>query len=87
MYGYAVAWRRRPNRKEKDPAKLPTWTLEQCDEYRHLPAHYLQIEEALDRAAFLRKKGVDARVLALIAEPTDTTNQFEREKVRRPLPE
>jgi hypothetical protein len=43
---------------------------------RHLPAHYLSIEEALDRVEFLRTKKITARVAALVAEPTDTADDF-----------
>jgi hypothetical protein len=52
------------------------WLVDQCDEYRILPAHYETIEEALDRVAFLRTKKITARVAALVAEPTDTAKDF-----------
>lgn len=80
MYGYCVAWRQRSD-EEKDPDALPLWQIEQCDEYLNLPAHYPSLDEAMDRAEHIRNRGVDARVVALVAEPTDTPEVFERNKV------
>ena len=80
MYGYCVTWRQRAS-EERDPDKVPLWRIEQCDEYLNLPAHYPSLDEALDRADFMRVRGVDARVVALVAEPTDTPEVFERNKV------
>ncbi len=86
MYGYCVAWRRRPGADERDPALLPPWQIEQCDEYLNLPAHYVAIEEAIDRACFIRSKGLDARVVALVAEPTDCAEDFDRARIRTRSP-
>lgn len=80
MYGYCVTWRRR-NKKETNPDRVPLWQIEQCDEYMNLPAHYPSLDEAMDRAEHIRCKGVDARVVALVAEPTDTPDVFERNKI------
>jgi hypothetical protein len=87
MYGYCVAWRRRPVAEERDPSRLPLWQIEQCDEYLNLPAHYSALEEAIDRAHHMRSKGLDARVVALITDPMDRAEDFDsaRAKVRKPL--
>ncbi len=69
VYGYSVMYRATPNDLK--------WTVDQDDEYFHLPAHYDDLEEALDRVEFLRARGVDARVAALCAESTDTAEEFE----------
>jgi hypothetical protein len=58
-----------------------TWIVDQCDEYSNLPAHYPFMDQALDRVAFLRSKGIECRVSALLAEPTDTAEEFERSKI------
>ena len=68
VYGYTVMYKSKPDD--------PKWTVDQDDEYRHLPAHYLSIEEALDRVEYLRTKKITARVAALVAEPTDTAEDF-----------
>lgn len=81
MYGYCVAWRPKPRSEERDPKKLPRWQIEQCEEYLNLPAHYVALDEAIDRAEHMRSKGVDARVVALVAESTDTAEEFDRSKV------
>lgn len=72
VYGYMVVYKRSEDAK---------WTVDQDDEYRHLPAHYLSNEEALDRAEFLRQKGVLVRVAALVAESTDTAKEFEENRI------
>ena len=82
MYGYCIAWRRRNPSESRNPADLPPWTIEQCENYLNLPAHYVALDEAIDRAAFLRSKGVDARVVALVAEPTDSAAEFDQERVK-----
>lgn len=69
VYGYAVMYKPKPDEEK--------WTVDQDDEYRHLPAHYLSMDEALDRVEFLKTKGIKARVAALVAEPTDTAEEFE----------
>lgn len=68
--------------ESRDPSQLPPWKIEQCDEYLNLPAHYVALDEAIDRAEFMRSKGFDARVVALVAEPTDTAFDFDRDKVQ-----
>lgn len=73
IYGYSVLYRK-PNEK--------AWTADDDDEYRHLPAHYMSMDEALDRVEFLRTKAVQCRVLALVAEPTDTPEEFEENRIR-----
>lgn len=80
IYGYGVAWRKKPKVGQRDPKSLPAWQIEQCEEYLHLPAHYPSLEEAVDRANHMRSKGVEVRVMALVAEPTDTAEEFERSK-------
>lgn len=82
MYGYCVVWRRRTDPSERDPKKLPMWHIEQCDQYLNLPSHYIALDEAIDRARYMRAKGVDARVVALVAEPTDTAEDFDANKVK-----
>jgi len=72
VYGYAVIY--------KPGCEDDKWTVDQDDEYRNLPAHYLSVEEALDRVEFLRTKNVSARVAALLAEQTDTAEEFESNK-------
>lgn len=69
VYGYCVTYK-----------KDGQWIIDQCDEYLNLPAHYFFPQEALDRVAFLRERGVDCRVAALLAEPTDSPEEFERNK-------
>ncbi len=68
VYGYAVMYKMKPDDG--------VWRVDQDDEYRNLPAHYMAIEEALDRAVFLRTKRVQVRIAALLAEPTDTAEEF-----------
>jgi hypothetical protein len=73
VYGYAVMYKLKPD----DVA----WMVDQDDEYRNLPAHYLAVEEALDRAAFLRTKQIQVRIAALLAEPTDTAEEFSASRI------
>jgi hypothetical protein len=68
VYGYAVMYRLQPGGR---------WLVDQDDEYRTLPAHYLSLDEALDRVGFMRLKKVEARVAAIVAEKTDTADEFE----------
>ena len=68
VYGYAVMYRLQPGGR---------WLVDQDDEYRTLPAHYLSLDEALDRVGFMRLKNVEARVAAIVAEKTDTADEFE----------
>ena len=72
IYGYMVVYRR--DRQSK-------WLVDTDDEYLNLPAHYLSQEEALDRVAFLRTKGIEGRVAALLAEGTDTAAEFESNRM------
>lgn len=72
VYGYTVIYKSKPDHDK--------WIVDQDDEYRNLPAHYLSMDEALDRVEFLRVKGVEARIAALVAEPTDTAEEFERSR-------
>ena len=74
VYGYAVMYKLKPD----DAA----WMVDQDDEYRNLPAHYLAVEEALDRAEFLRAKQIHVRVAALLAEPTDTAEEFRASRIK-----
>lgn len=69
VYGYCVIYRHGTENMR--------WVVDQDDEYLNLPAHYLSVEEALDRVEFLRQKNVDARVAALMAESTDDPEEFE----------
>jgi hypothetical protein len=71
VYGYMVVYRTEGSDR---------WTVDQDDEYRNLPAHYLSVEEALDRVEFLRTKKIDARAAALVAEQTDTAREFEENR-------
>jgi len=68
VYGYAVMYRLQPGGR---------WMVDQDDEYRTLPAHYLSLDEALDRVGFMRLKKVEARVAAIVAETTDSAEEFE----------
>ena len=70
IYGYMVICKR-------DGA----WVTESDDEYSNLPAHYPFMQQALDRAAFLRSKGITCRVSALLAELTDSHEDFEAHRV------
>jgi hypothetical protein len=70
VYGWVVIYR-----------KDNQWIVDQCDEYSNLPAHYPFLDQALDRVTFLRSKDVECRVSALLAEPTDTAEEFERSKI------
>jgi|688.fasta_scaffold411982_3 hypothetical protein len=69
VYGYCIIYR-----------KDQKWSVDQCDEYQNLPAHYPFLDEAMDRVHYLRERGVDCRVGALLAEATDTADEFERNK-------
>lgn len=69
VYGYIVMYKPKPDDEK--------WTVDQDDEYRNLPAHYLSMDEALDRVEFMRSKGIETRVAALVAESTDTAEEFE----------
>lgn len=71
VYGYMVVYRQQAGGK---------WTVDTDDEYLNLPAHYLSVDEALDRVEYLRKKGIESRVAALVAESTDTAEEFEENK-------
>lgn len=68
VYGYAVMYRLQPG---------GCWRVDQDDEYRGLPAHYLSLAEALDRVGFMRQKNVEARVAALVAETDDDGERLE----------
>lgn len=68
VYGYMVVYRHDRDGK---------WLVDTDDEYLNLPAHYLSLEEALDRVEFLRAKGIEGRAAALVAESTDTAEEFE----------
>jgi hypothetical protein len=69
VYGYCVLYR-----QGVDDTK---WVVDQDEEYANLPAHYLSVEEALDRVEFLRTKSIEARVAALMAEENDDPEEFE----------
>ena len=75
VYGYCVAW---------IPGNATAWTIEPDEEYRNLPAHYLSLAEAIDRVAYLKAKGFQARALALVATPADTAAEFEAARIRPP---
>lgn len=66
VYGYLVVSRRGD-----------TWATETDDEFSNLPAHYPFVQQALDRAEHLRSHGIECRVAALLAEPSDTAEDFE----------
>ena len=72
VYGYMIVYRK---------TREDIWQVDQDDEYRNLPAHYLSEDEALDRAEYLRKKGIEVRVAALVAEATDTPEEFEENRI------
>jgi hypothetical protein len=72
IYGYMIVYRK---------SREDIWQVDQDDEYSNLPAHYLSEDEALDRAEFLRKKGIEVRVAALVAEATDTPEEFEENRI------
>lgn len=71
VYGYMVVY------KPKRGLSPEQWTVDQDEEYANLPAHYLSAEEAIDRVVFLRSRGIEARVAALMAEATDDADEFE----------
>ena len=75
VYGYMVVYKTQPDKP---------WVVDQDDEYRNLPAHYMSVEESLDRVEFLRSKNVEARAAALVAESTDTPGEFERSRMSNP---
>jgi hypothetical protein len=70
VYGYCIIYR-----------KDDQWQTDQCDEYKNLPAHYPFLQEALDRVDYLRERGIECRVAALLAEKQDTPEDFERNKI------
>ncbi len=70
VYGYCVVYK-----------KNGVWITDQCDEYRNLPAHYPFKIEADERVRFLQQRGIECRVSALLAEDTDTPEEFERNRI------
>lgn len=72
VYGYMIVYRH--DRTSK-------WLVDTDEEYMNLPAHYLSVEEALDRVEYLRSKGIESRIAALVAENTDTAEEFEANKL------
>jgi hypothetical protein len=40
------------------------------------------VEEALDRDEFVRAKQIHARIAALLAEPTDTAEEFRASRIK-----
>lgn len=72
VYGFSVAW---------IPPGSKAWALEGDDEFRNLPAHYMTLPEALDRVEFLKAKGFSARALALLRVATDTSAEFEANRI------
>lgn len=75
VYGYSIVY------KQQQEPRSDYWIVDQDDEYLNLPAHYLSLEEALDRVAFLRTRNVEARVAALMAESTDDPGAFQDAKI------
>lgn len=70
VYGYMVVCK-----------KGEAWVTESDDEYSNLPGHYPFMQQALDRACFLRSKGIVCRVSALLAEPSDTSEDFDAHRI------
>jgi hypothetical protein len=68
VYGYAVMYRLEPG---------GTWRVDEDDEYRNLPAHYLSLAEALDRVGYMRHRNVEARIAALVAEDEDDAERID----------
>lgn len=75
VYGYMIVYKPQKGHTQE------RWTVDQDDEYANLPAHYLTTEEALDRVAFLRSRNIEARIAALMAEPTDNAHEFEANRI------
>lgn len=71
VYGYCCMFRR--------PGETD-WHIEQDDEYPNLPAHEPLQEAAFDRVEFMKSKGLEARVVALIYQPGDTKEEFEKHR-------
>ena len=69
VYGYSIVYKR-PEASGED-----RWIVDQDDEYANLPAHYLSVEEALDRVEYLRGRHIEARVAALMAEESDDPDE------------
>lgn len=59
VYDYCVVYK-----------KEGQWIVDQCDNYRNLPAHYSFKEEAEERLRFLRQRYIECRMAALLAEET-----------------
>ena len=72
MYGHCVVYRL---------PRTTQWIVDACDEYLNLPAHYMYLPEAFDRVAFLKSKDIDARVASLLVLPSDTSEEFEQNKI------
>ncbi len=72
MYGHCVVYRL---------PRTTQWIVDSCDEYLNLPAHYMYLPEAFDRVAFLKSKDIDARVASLLVLPSDTSEEFEQNKI------
>ena len=65
-YGFCVAYRK---------THAEGWQLDRSDdEDLHVPSHYELVDEACDRVEYLRKAGMEARVLTLLAENGDDEN-------------
>jgi len=70
VYGWLVVYK-----------KDGEWKADKDDEYSNLPAHFPFAPQAFDRAEFLKSKGIECRVCALLVQPTDTVEEFERNKI------
>jgi hypothetical protein len=70
VYGYCITIQRDDH-----------WRIDPGDQYRNLPAHYAFAEEALERLLFLRSQGLQCRLAALLAEASDTVEEFEKNKI------
>ena len=57
------------------------WKVHTCEEFNHLPQHERLYEIARDNLKRLREIGEDVRLVALLAEPEDTQELWELNKI------
>lgn len=75
MYGWSLAYRLPDG---------PRWaTIDPHEEFDDLPAYYESPLELLDRATFLRERGIRSRPFALITQPSDFERHLEGSRLVR----
>lgn len=57
------------------------WMCPPCERYRHLPQYEEMYEVAQDNLRMLRNTGEEVRLVALLTEPEDTKELWERNRI------